>query len=68
MIDKVISRASISLRRLKGGKGQTFIEYILVLSFISVLCVGCVSIFGHELQGIYQSINNSLAVAFASVR
>jgi hypothetical protein len=35
MINKVITRAKIALRRLKSKKGQTLVEYALILAFIA---------------------------------
>ena len=63
MMDKVINRVSNSLRPLKGRNGQTLIEYALVLSFISVLCVTYLSALGAEIRNVFLSIISSLSAA-----
>jgi len=41
MINKVIIRAKSALRRMKSKKGQTLVEYALILAFISVVAISC---------------------------
>ena len=39
MINKVISSAKVAMRRMKSKKGQTLVEYALILAFISVVAI-----------------------------
>jgi Flp pilus assembly pilin Flp len=62
-MDKVINRGGTSFRRSKSRKGQTVVEYAIVLAFISVLCVTYLSALGEQIRGLFLSIINALAAA-----
>lgn len=51
-------------RRLR--KGQTLVEYALILAFISVVAISVLSSLGKQIRGTYTSINSELASAQAS--
>jgi len=63
MINKVITRAKIALRRLKGKKGQTLVEYALILAFISVVAIAVLRQLGTQVKSVYSNITSQLATA-----
>jgi Flp pilus assembly pilin Flp len=58
----------IALRRPKCKKGQTVVEYALVLSFITVLSVIVLSTMGVEIRGLYLPIIDALQAAQQSIQ
>ncbi|MCE0521937.1 MAG: hypothetical protein LV480_03400 [Methylacidiphilales bacterium] len=63
MADKMMNGIDSLRHRFKGRKGQTLVEYALILSFISVLCVAFLTPLGVEIRGLYTSIMDALAAA-----
>jgi Flp pilus assembly pilin Flp len=53
-------------RRLKSRKGQTLVEYALILAFISVVAISVLISLGEAIKGTYTKITSSLAVAQSS--
>lgn len=53
-------------RRLKSRKGQTLVEYALILAFISVVAVSVLISLGQQVRGVYSKISSSLASAQSS--
>lgn len=49
-------------RFLKSSRGQSLVEYTLVLSFISLLSIVLMSILGVQVRGLYTSIINALDI------
>ena len=47
-------------RFLRNRRGQSLVEYTLVLSFISLLSVVLLSVLGVQVRGLYTSIINAL--------
>jgi Flp pilus assembly pilin Flp len=66
MINKVITRAKSALRRLKSKKGQTLVEYALILAFISVVAISVLIALGNQVKGVFTTITSQLAVASSS--
>jgi Flp pilus assembly pilin Flp len=66
MINKVIIRAKSALRRLKSKKGQTLVEYALILAFISVVAISVLLALGQQIKGVFTTITSQLAVAGSS--
>ncbi len=66
MINKVITRAKIALRRLKGKKGQTLVEYALILAFISVVAISVLIALGQQIKSVFTTISSQLAYAGSS--
>jgi Flp pilus assembly pilin Flp len=54
--------------RLNGKKGQTVVEYALVLAFISVLSVIVLSALGVEIRGLYLPIISALQAVQQSIQ
>jgi len=67
--DKVIGLISLRLKRLSargGRKGQTIVEYALILAIISIVAVGVMINLGKGISGIYSTITSTVASAQAS--
>jgi Flp pilus assembly pilin Flp len=54
------------LRQLKKKRGQTLVEYALILAFISVVAISVLVNVGTNLKGVYTRIDSSLSSAQAS--
>ncbi len=66
MINKVIIRAKSALRRLKSKKGQTLVEYALILAFISVVAISVLLALGKNVTSVFSTINSQLTAAQTS--
>ncbi len=66
MINKVIIRAKSALRRMKSKKGQTLVEYALILAFISVVAISVLIALGNQVKAVFTTITSQLAVASSS--
>ena len=66
MINKVITRAKAALRRMKSKKGQTLVEYALILAFISVVAISVLIALGNQVKSVFTTITSQLAVASSS--
>ena len=67
MIETAKTCAKIAWYRLRSNKGQSLVEYALILSFISVLTVALTSILGVQIRGIFVTIVNAIQAARAGV-
>jgi Flp pilus assembly pilin Flp len=66
MINKVIISAKKALRRLKSKKGQTLVEYALILAFISVVAISVLIALGNQVKSVFTTISSQLAYAGSS--
>jgi Flp pilus assembly pilin Flp len=66
MINKMITRAKSALRRMKSKKGQTLVEYALILAFISVVAISVLIALGNQVKSVFTTITSQLAVASSS--
>ena len=66
MINKVITSAKIALRRMKSKKGQTLVEYALILALISVVAISVLIALGNQVRGTFSTISSQLASAGSS--
>ena len=66
MINHIISSAKTALRRMKSTKGQTLVEYALILAFISVVAVSVLMAMGVQIQGVFTTISSQLSAAGSS--
>ena len=66
MINKVITRAKTALRRLKSKKGQTLVEYALILAFISVVAISVLIALGNQVKSVFTTISSQLSAAQTS--
>ena len=56
----------ISRRRRQRRKGQTLVEYALILAFISVVAISVLIRLGNEVKIIFTTITSQLAIAGSS--
>ena len=56
-----------SPRRAKSKKGQTLVEYSLILAIISVLAISSFSLLGQQVKGLYAKIDLQLNYALAAI-
>ena len=66
MINKVIIRAKQALRRMMSKKGQTLVEYALILAFISVVAISVLIALGNQVTKVFSTISSQLAYAQSS--
>jgi Flp pilus assembly pilin Flp len=66
MINKLITRAKSALRRMKSKKGQTLVEYALILAFISVVAISVLIALGNQIKSVFTTITSQLSVASSS--
>jgi Flp pilus assembly pilin Flp len=66
MINKVIISAKKALRRMKSKKGQTLVEYALILAFISVVAISVLIALGNQVKQVFTSITSQLSQANSS--
>ena len=66
MINRIITRAKIALRRVKSKKGQTLEEYALILAFISVVAISVLIALGNQVKNVFTTISSQLAYAGSS--
>jgi Flp pilus assembly pilin Flp len=53
-------------RQERSKKGQTLVEYALILAFIAVVAISVLLRLGNEVKSIFSSINSQLAVSKSS--
>jgi Flp pilus assembly pilin Flp len=63
MINKVIIRAKSALRRMKSKKGQTLVEYALILAFISVVAISVLIALGGKVTSVFSTITSQMSQA-----
>jgi Flp pilus assembly pilin Flp len=51
------------LFRLKNKRGQTLVEYALILAFISIVAISVLISLGKQIRGTYSMINSELTSA-----
>jgi Flp pilus assembly pilin Flp len=56
---------SRSQRRVQ-RRGQTLVEYALILAIISVVAIGVLTSLGQQVKGVYSTITSVVASAAAS--
>ncbi len=65
MITKTSSFLRTARKKLKGKRGQTLVEYGMILTFITVLAIAVLSSLGAKVKGTYTTINSELSAAQA---
>jgi Flp pilus assembly pilin Flp len=66
-MDRMITGIRALLCHFKSRKGQTVVEYALILAFISVLCIIFLSALGLQIQNLYLPIIAALDTARQSI-
>jgi Flp pilus assembly pilin Flp len=54
------------VRRLKRKKGQTLVEYALILAFVSVVAIAVLMNLGKQVKDVFTTISSQLAYAGSS--
>ena len=54
------------MQRLKRKKGQTLVEYALILAFISVVAIAVLIDLGKQVKSVFTTISSQLAYAGSS--
>lgn len=52
-----------SADRLKSKRGQTLVEYALILAFISVVAISVLAAMGNQVSATYTTINQQMTLA-----
>jgi Flp pilus assembly pilin Flp len=60
------AKKKTALVRNKSKKGQTLVEYALILAFISVVAISVLVRLGNEVKSIFTTITSQLAYASSS--
>jgi Flp pilus assembly pilin Flp len=63
---EVLYLLKLKLRRGAHRRGQTLVEYALILAIISVVAIGALVSLGNSVKGVYSSITSVVASAAAS--
>lgn len=67
MMNQMTKSGRTALRRPKSKKGQTLVEYALILSVISVVSIVVLSSLGVEIRNLYLPIIDALEQARQSI-
>ena len=51
---------------MKSKKGQTLVEYALILAFISVVAISVLIALGNQVKAVFTTINSQLAISGSS--
>ena len=62
-ISQRVSKILARLRSKSGKKGQTLVEYALILAFISVVAIVVLQALGSKVTQVFSTINSKLDVA-----
>jgi Flp pilus assembly pilin Flp len=64
--DKIHRIMKHLFRQVKHQKGQTLVEYALILAFISLVAISVLMSLGQAIKGTYTKIGSALASAQSS--
>jgi len=56
----------MSQRRNQKKKGQTLVEYALILAFIAILTISVLAALGRQITGTFSRVNSDMSTAVAS--
>ncbi len=60
---KLKSLSNRTLLALKNKRGQTLVEYALILAFISVVAISTLIAMGGRVSGVFTTIDRQVAIA-----
>lgn len=61
MMTKLYTAAVSRLTYLKSRKGQTLVEYGLILALVSIVVIAVLSLLGNQLRNIFGRITDTLS-------
>lgn len=61
MMTKLYTAAVSRLTYLKSRKGQTLVEYGLILALVSIVVIAVLSLLGNQLRNIFGKITDTLS-------
>jgi Flp pilus assembly pilin Flp len=65
-IEKLYAAGSVRLKRQFNNKrGQTLVEYGMIIALISIVAIVVLQAFGFQVQSIYSSINSNIAASMS---
>ena len=65
-IRKIKNNKEIPCRQKRNKRGQTLVEYALILAFISVVAISVLIRLGSEVKLVFSTITSQLAIAGSS--
>ena len=66
MITHFFDRTRCALRRRKSRRGQTLVEYGMILALISVVAIALLIGLSGQIQNIFTTISSQIAIANSS--
>jgi Flp pilus assembly pilin Flp len=54
------------LRKRFPQRGQTLVEYALIIAFLSIVAIGVLFNLGKQITGFYSSVNSKLSTAVST--
>jgi Flp pilus assembly pilin Flp len=66
MINKLLTPIRRFVRRLKSKKGQTLVEYALILAFVSVVAISVLINLGKAVKSVFTTVSSQLSYAGSS--
>ncbi len=63
MITKFYSKMISQLAHLKSKKGQTLVEYGLILALVAIVVIVVLSTLGTNISGVFQKVADTLATS-----
>lgn len=67
MTNFVIASVAALSRSFKSRKGQSLVEYALVISFLSLLTVAVMGVMGTQIRALYAPIVHALQIVRAAI-
>jgi pilus assembly protein Flp/PilA len=61
MLTELYIKAINSLNQLKSRKGQTLVEYALILALVSIVVIVILTALGSQIKTIFSNITSALA-------
>lgn len=63
MINKICAAMVARMTYLKSKKGQTLVEYGLILALVSIVVIAVLTLLGDQLKNIFSTITSTLNTA-----
>lgn len=63
MLTETYTKLVANLTARKSKKGQTLVEYGLILALVSIVVIAVLTLLGDQIQAIFSTITNTLETA-----